>query len=327
MRIAILGAGFCGMAVAWHLSQHPNREIVIFDPKGISQGTSGIAAGLLHPYVGAHAKLNWRGLEGMQATNRLLDVAEKALGAPVCSRNGMMRLAVTPQQVADFALCAEKYPNVCWRSMEECQVSLPMCKPYPGIFIEAAITVDCPNYLKGLWLDCAKRGVSLVQTAVPSLKALDDYDSIVVAMGAATNTLPELAHLQIKPVKGQVLEFSWPEDVPPLPYPINSHAYLLMNPNNSTCIAGSTFEKDFHNFDPDIDRAKAEIVPKLRDFFPLIDRLPLVSCRAGVRAVMSKRRPLMIKISDKCWVLTGMGSKGLLYHALFAQELAENIAM
>lgn len=322
MRIAVIGAGFCGMASAWHLSQHSYTEVVIFDPKGIAQGTSSIAAGLLHPYVGAHAKLNWRGLEGMQATSQLLDAAENALETPVCSRKGMLRLATNQQQAADFSNCAKKYEDVHWRTSRECQSAVPLLSDYPGIFVNSAIAVDSASYLKGLWLDCSRRNVTLQQTAVTSLAQLHDYDCIIVTMGAATNILPELAHLQIRSTKGQVLEFAWPKDLPPLPFPLNSHAYLLMHPNNQTCIAGATFEKQFSDLEPDVEKAKADILPKVREFFPLIDTLDLINCRAGVRAGTPDRKPLLSQISDKCWVLAGMGARGLLYHALFAKELA-----
>ena len=66
MKVAVIGAGFCGLAVVWNLLNQlfqPNLEVTLFDKTAIGSGASGVAAGLLHPYAGAHAKLNWRGKE------------------------------------------------------------------------------------------------------------------------------------------------------------------------------------------------------------------------------------------------------------------------
>ena len=325
MRIAILGAGMCGLAVAWHLRQSKEHEITIFSPGGIGKGASGVAAGLLHPYVGAHAKKNWRADEGLNSTKKLLRISENALGSPVASYSGFLRPAVSPAQVADFTFCSQNYPDVKWRNVEEC-INLPGYIPHPGIFIEQGIVVDCPKYLKGLWIACCANGVILEPVGVSSLRELDSMDLVIVTMGASTTSLPELSHLIIKPVKGQILEFRWPKDLPMLPYPLNSRAYLIMQPETNSCIVGSTFERTFTSSEPDPKTALNEILPKLHAFFQGISADDLIDCRAGIRAELPIRRPLIAKVNEKCWVLTGMGSKGLLYHALFAEELSKKIA-
>lgn len=321
MKIAVVGAGFCGMAVTWNLCQLQDADVIVFDPTGIAKGTSSIAAGLLHPYVGAHAKLNWQAIEGMRATAKLIQVAEQALGKTVAIPQGMLRLAVTDSQVKDFSACADLHNDVHWHTEKECLKGVPQIIPYPGIFIDSAITIDCESYLQGLWQASARQGARLEQTAIRSLRELDHFDRIIITLGANTIDIPELKHLPIKPTKGQVLEFLWPNQLTTLPYPINSQAYLLMNPKQPRCIAGATYEKQFINEAPDEKIAKQDILPKVRTFFPKIDDLELISCRAGIRAGTPSRKPLIEQINEKSWVLTGMGSKGLLYHALFAEEL------
>src|SRR5262245_28426567 len=119
MKIAIIGAGFCGLAVAWHLlnkaSAFSHLNIYLFDSKGIGRGTSGISAGLLHPYAGAHAKLNPRGHEGVQATKELLRIASSALGRSVFAKNqGILRLALTQEQERDYLSCARHHEDTQW---------------------------------------------------------------------------------------------------------------------------------------------------------------------------------------------------------------------
>lgn len=321
MQVAILGAGFCGLATAWHLAQNGQHQVVLFDPLGIGKGASGVAAGLLHPYAGARSKLNWRGLEGIAATLDLVKVAESFLGFSVISRSGMQRMALFPQQDADFSQCSQEYSDVHWRSIEECQQAVPGLNAFPGIYIENAYVVDCEKYLEGLWLACAASGVQFRQQSVHSLKELDAFDHVVVAMGAASNALPELSHIRITPIKGQVLTLSWP-NIPILPFPISSQAYLLMHPRENACIAGATYERDFNDEKPDLEVAKKEILPKINAFYPKLENASIISCRAGIRASTDKHLPLMLNVGKGRWLLTGMGSKGLLYHALYAKDLA-----
>uniref|UniRef100_M1AUX9 Oxidoreductase n=1 Tax=Solanum tuberosum TaxID=4113 RepID=M1AUX9_SOLTU len=81
LRYAVLGAGFAGLSVAWHLLQQSSEEsnlcIDIYDEVGIGGGASGMSGGLLHPYS-PKVKLLWRGEECWKESLKLLNVAEDA---------------------------------------------------------------------------------------------------------------------------------------------------------------------------------------------------------------------------------------------------------
>jgi glycine/D-amino acid oxidase-like deaminating enzyme len=331
MDIAIIGAGFCGLAVAWHLVNHvpafPHLNIHVFDHQEIGHGTSGIAAGLLHPFVGAHAKLNFRGLEGIQATHKLLQVAAQTLNRPVTSpHKGILRLAMTEDQSDDFRLSAERYPQeVQWLGAQACQELAPGCGFAPGLWIKEGLSVYSSLYLQGLWQACAQQGVKFEKRRIQSLEELHDFDITIVTAGAESQRLPECRDLKLKSVKGQLLEFSWPEGVPPLSCALNSHAYLLMGPTNRTCLVGATYEKEYSDAEVDVEFAKQDILPKAYQLFPPLQEATLLNCYVGIRAVTPQHLPFIKRLTDSQWVLTGMGSKGLLYHALFAQELVHQL--
>lgn len=323
MRIAIVGAGFCGMATAWFLTQNGNHEITIFDPNGIGKGASGVAAGLLHPYAGSQAKKNIRADEGMAATHRLLKISEAALNEPVIVTQGLIRLAISQKQKEDFAKVANLYQDVHWLTAEECGQKLGIAGVHPGIFIDSAVVVDCEKYLQGLWKICKDHGVVLEKKAIRSLSELAHFDKILVTMGAAAKSLPELSAIKVTPIKGQVLEMRWPEGLPPLKFPISSQAYVLMQDGGKRCIAGASYERHFESEEPDQASALEEIMPKLQSYLPEMGAELVIGCRAGVRASAPRHQPLLQKIDGKSWLLTGMGSKGLLYHALYAEELVK----
>lgn len=328
MKIAIIGAGFSGIAIAWHLlnSSLSSAKIVIMDSKKIGYGTSGIATGLLHPYAGAHAKLNWRGVEGVEATKKLLEVASDTLKLPVIAQNkGILRLALNDDQVLDFQRCAKSFHDVEWLDPGHCQQIVPGCALAPGLWIKNGLMVYSSLYLKGLWKACEQLGAKFEQKTIHSLKETAEFDITIVATGAETLQLSELASLPLSLVKGQVLEFSWPRNRAPLTCALNSHVYIAMSESRTSCLVGATYEKGFQQALVDLEVAQKELLSKAIELFPPLKEASILNCYAGMRAVTPQHRPLMKQLSSSQWLLTGLGSKGLLYHALFAKELVEKI--
>lgn len=324
-KVAIVGAGFSGLAVAWQLLQF-SFSVTIFDVIGIGGGASGIAAGLMHPYPGLHAKLNWMGLEGCHATQQLLKVAENALGHSVYQCNGLLRVAITEEQQKNYRNCSIKHSEVVGMTADECSKLLPSIVPHEGIFIPSGMVINSALYLEGLWQACSKKGGRLIKEKITHLNQLKEFDAIVIAAGVSTQLLLE-EKLPLAAVKGQIIELFWPKEIAPPSIPINSQAYLLMNAENETCILGATFEREFNHILPDLDRAKQELYPKIEPLFPHINKWGVKECRAGVRCSTPDHRPIVKRVKKNCWVLTGMGSKGLLYHALFAQEICRQITL
>lgn len=326
MHIAIVGAGFSGLAVAWQILTHPSipvTSLVIFDQKGIGGAASGIAAGLLHPFAGAHAKLNRLGREGMQATSELIQVAETTLGKSVAIEQGILRPALTKEQKQDFMLCSQKYPeDAQWLESEQCLSLYPYLAQAPGIWFKDGLTVNSLLYLQGLWQACLKRGAQLEIKQISSMDELRAFDLKILTLGASSSSFT--SH-RLSLVKGQVLELAWPDSLPPLPFALNSQAYLLMSPEGKTGLAGATFEKGFSSYEPDIEKAKAEILPKVYAMLPGLQGAEIINCFAGMRVVTPTHLPLIEQIGKREWILTGMGSKGLLYHALMAKELVKRM--
>lgn len=323
MKIAVIGAGFCGLAVCWRLLQTTRHQVTLFDPRGIGGEASGISAGLLHPYAGLHSKLNWRGLEGMAAAKELLAVAENALGKPVADYSGILRPAFTAEQIADFQLCASRYSDVEWLTPEQASARIPGLPRVPALFIPSGITVDSPLYLEGLWKACERLGAQKVSRKVNSVDDLQGYDTIAACLGASTPLFRETQALPLSLVKGQILELEWPAGLFPLPCSLNSQVYVTML--NGKCMAGSTYERGFINALPDQETAKRILIPKIEELYPPLREAKILGARAGIRAVTPNHIPSLVKHSDKLYSLTGLGSKGLLYHALMAQQLVELI--
>lgn len=327
MKIAIVGAGFCGLASAYHLLNLPHSpfQVALFDPAEIGDNASGIAAGLLHLYHGAQAKLSPRGKEGMAATLDIARAVEKESSGEILRLSGMLRVATSPQQVSDFKQCAALHAEVRWLESGACVEKVPGLKPNPGLFISEAYVVNTKEYLRGLARFCLERGLVWHKQEIRSIQELAEYDAVVLAAGAGIVEIEEARALLIHRIKGQVLKFKWPAELPPLPLPLNSKAYIVPEKDGLSCIAGATFERKFTHPHPDAVLALSLLKDKFTDLIPDLAAGELISCHAGIRASGPQHLPLACKLTDKVWVISGMGSRGLLYHALYARDLVADI--
>ena len=134
-KLAVIGAGFAGLAVAWHLlaAATPSKplHVEVFDVHGIAGGASGAAAGLLHPFsprgkvsiaasrflhtpcrpgqfsVAASLQVLWNGADALRCALRLVAAAQAACPDPVFDwRHPFVRLAATPKQVRPGSICS-----------------------------------------------------------------------------------------------------------------------------------------------------------------------------------------------------------------------------
>lgn len=305
--MAVAGSGLAGLSVAWHLLQK-GYSVTLFDPLGIGGGASGVSTGLLHPFPGKTASLSWRAKEGMEATRALLLVAQKALSSPVASYTGVFRPAITESQKQDF----QKNREALWK-----EISLPGMPPTKGLWIEEGITVFSRLYLKGLWRACQEMGAVLIEEKLAPSSA---FDGVVFAIGAATAHLPECRQLPLRTAIGQSLICQWDR---PLPFSLASQGYITVTEDPSLCQVGSTYE---HTLEADPQKA-LDLLEKVALFYPPAKSFKVQEIRSGKRiAPKEGHQPIVLQILPKTWVFTGLGSRGLLYHALLGRELAEAIS-
>jgi glycine/D-amino acid oxidase-like deaminating enzyme len=318
MQIAIVGTGVAGLSVAYHLHCQ-GLDVTLFDPKGIGGGASGISTGLLHPFPGRQALRSWMASEGMAASAKLLEIAAGALGRPVAESTGVLRSAVTEQQKNDYQKRSLEDPEAVWLEAEQMWSRIPHAAP--GLWIPSGKTVYSRRYLEGLFLACP--GIKLEKTAVRSLQELAGFDRIILATGFETLQFPECAHLPLEPTKGHTLVCRWPER---LPCSLVSLGHITPTEDPTLCQIGSTYEHNFRSLEPD-PKAIPLLLQKAARFYPPAKDFEVVELRAGVRiSPKVGYHPLVMQLSPKVWLFTGLGSRGLLYHALLGEQLAYKIA-
>jgi glycine/D-amino acid oxidase-like deaminating enzyme len=289
MKVAVIGAGFAGLARAYYLSEH--FDVTLFDLKGIGGGASGVSSGLLHPYPGEKGRRSWHAAEALEATRELLKVAEQELGQPVANYEGILKVGE----------CLDPGEDVEQLSSDT-------------FLIKSGITVFPELYLQGLWLACQKRGVELVIQNITALNELKEFDQIVLATGAGIRHFPECRHLKINFVRGQVLTCVLDQ---PLERSISAKRYKAMTPSEGICHLGATYERDLIDDKPCKETAIALLQPETE----------VLDCRAGIRVTNPAHYfPILEQIDPKTWVITAFGSRGLLYHAYFGKKIMEQFS-
>lgn len=311
MHVAIIGAGFAGLALAFHLLQK-KVKVTLFDAQEIAQGgASSIASGLMHPYPGEQARRSLHAEEALLATRQLLECARAFQGDPIADFSGIIRYALNASQKEHLIKRTRTYADI--EQIEE-----------NAFLIHSGVTIYPKRYLEGLWRACQSEGALFFQTAVASLSELKGYDQIVLSCGAALFHFSEAQSLPLKQVKGQILRCQMPSGL--LKKSIVGKGYVALGENSDICYVGATFEREFKDALPHQEETKADLFPKIALFFKEVDQLNVLSCKAAIRVTREgSYLPLIQKIEDKTWVFTALGSRGLLYHALFAKQLSELI--
>jgi glycine/D-amino acid oxidase-like deaminating enzyme len=313
MKIAVIGAGFCGLSLGYFLLQSGRSAVTLFDPKGIGGGASGIATGLLHPYAGEQGHRSWRATEAIGATRDLLKQVERTIGRAVVSEGGILRVMQNDAQRQSFLSHIERYGDV-----EQINES--------SFLIRSGMTIHCQTYLQGLWKMVEQRGGVLIPQGITSLSELSAYDQVILAAGGGIIGFPESEQLRYRRTKGQVLTAEVPVHLHAKVRSMIGKGYLAAGEDPGICYLGSTYEKPVISEEPDRDFAERAILPKTASFFPDVDQLRIVDCRSGVRVSrLGHYYPIVARFSPSTWALTAMGSRGLLYHAYLARFLAEAI--
>ncbi|KAL9223916.1 hypothetical protein vseg_000008 [Gypsophila vaccaria] len=320
-RCAVLGAGFAGLSVAWHLLStsppHQKLHVDIFDESGIGGGASGVSGGLIHPYS-PKLKLLWGAQHCWSDCLNLIKVAEHAALLRIHSphflvrRTGILRPAVHEKNLDVMIKNAlNSFSNCQIKTMDGVatrELVPNLCTPLnTAFFMPEAVNVNPQIYLQALYLacenlvagvpstGCQSKSINLHKTFVASLRDLEgEYDDVIVCLGAKVDMLPELSGiLPIRRCRGivallqlhDVLCEEYPEHSPS----ILSDAWFAAQGPRSLCL-GSTWEWGSTNYSSSVSIEEAsttlgELLPKACTVYPQITKWTLTGARAGVRAM------------------------------------------
>ncbi len=316
-HISIVGAGFAGLATAFFAASKLPVTISVHAPADNRDCASAVATGLLHPFTGPRAAKAVGVDEALSEAHHLLHAIRGS--SPLFSSAGIFRPALDDKQRENFRISLNKSPKeLSWLTPPQ-----ELC-PHAGLFIHHGLQIYARPYLQALRHACQARGVSFVDEQIWSLDDLPSKSHVVWACGANSLKLPFHRELSLTPVKGQLLCLDLPHGMELPKWALNGKKYLVQEGNQ--LLAGATFEHHFSSPAPDLEVAKEKILPSIEQMCPWIQGSPILNCRSGIRVHgPSRPKPICKRLSTREWVLTGFGSKGLLYHALYAQKLIDQL--
>jgi glycine/D-amino acid oxidase-like deaminating enzyme len=181
-------------------------------------------------------------------------------------------------------------------------------------FIPEGMTVFSRKYLLGLKKACKK--AKFISHFVKDLEELASFDKIVLTVGPQ---ILSFFDLPLNKTIGQCLICECPE---PIPISLLGRGHITPTEEPNICLVGSTYEHTSH---PDPKKALV-LLDQVSQFYPLAKSFKIREiCSATRISPKVGYKPLLQQMDPKVWVFTGLGSRGLIYHALFAKDLCSQL--
>ena len=240
-KIAIVGCGIVGAAIAYELSLIPELDITVIEQNTIASGATGAALGLLMGAISGKTKGRaWRlreiSLKRYQSLISELE-AKTAINIPV-NRYGMLKLLFTEDKIEKWQKLQQTRAKQGWNleiwNSQQLKQQYPQlnCDRLIGAVYSPQDTQINPQVLTKALVQAAQIngvkfhfGVSLVslnsKNASHNVSRLNtsqgdlDVDSVIIAAGLGSTSLT--ASLQetvdIRPVLGQAIKFQLNKDL------------------------------------------------------------------------------------------------------------------
>lgn len=291
--------------------------------------------------------MHW-GMEGLQASSRLIQESQRFLGR-VQIRDQLIRLAVTEEQTRDLQATSVQLPNICqWLSVEELLAGGAVHESarhtiYGGVRLHNGCqVVHVPSYLEALWKLCQTKGTQVEWSPMKSIEdrmtsswkeRLSGFDTVVLCCGDGLfQEFIDTESLPIQLVRGQSIEMRLPETSGRLTEGLLSGKYMSPLPDERLVLIGASHE--FGHEPLPLERLLEDLRARTVDMAPYIwtsGQLERVTTGVRVQSKREKhgRRPIVgqwaVDAHPHVWLFTGLSSRGLLYHALYGEKLAEAI--
>ncbi|GJD12619.1 hypothetical protein Gasu2_66930 [Galdieria sulphuraria] len=254
-----------------------------------------------------------------------------------------MRLALTEKQHKKLQQASISLPHLVqlFHCKDLYQVLGWNSSAMSGLLLKDAYTIQTRKYLEGLWNLCMQFGiVEWRPETISHLKVFEqtnEFHDVVICAGADTNSIKGLSEqVSITRSFGRNLYYRWNgtmDKLDVLKMPIICGKYLI--PNKTTFTAGATFDREPCTLDQlSEDYEIANIHSRLDKLVSgMLNHMQCIHIDGAFRALPERTQLGSIPILDlaskfkKCniWLYTGLGSRGLLYHAWLSEHLAKAI--
>lgn len=364
-RVAVVGGGLAGLATVWHTLHSTRRfarkrgvdytqiQVTLYDPAVPGTGgATAAAAGLLHPFTPRVKKKAWHAKKALPAVTTLVEAAQKHCDVPLMRVCGLVRVAIDAKAIEDYKCGAYRFPHeVQYWEPEVVKQRCPHvgASGRPAAFLPHAAVVDVPRYVAALHDACVATGrVTVVREAITDVRdALEDHDAVVVAAGASILGIDGLREVNVKPCRGQNILYKPNQGATQPTFPIISGKYVVPDVfgREERLLGGATFEYQdeteteieflANGNRTNVKAADKELAEPLNRLVPSLERFwKPDTAVAGVRALPPRSTLGSVPLAARCqgvpagkslWVLTALGSRGVLFHAYMGRCVAQAV--
>ena len=320
----IAGAGLAGASTALALSKAGYR-VCLLDENECASGASGSGMALVSPMMSRKGRPVWRVREA-------LDI----LGKP---DTGLLRPASSQEQAEYFEQSTNMSPDLgIWLGSGEARHQFPYVQaPFGLVHVLRGYAIDLAS-LTLEWIEEARQLGTVVRSQigvkswVEGADAVDiELDSketvraknILLTMGPTLVDHPKTRHLNLHPIKGQRIRVKKPAGWHTSILPVSGAGFIL---DDGECLSiGATFEHEWTKEGP-TPEGRLELINQAAIMIPEIREMEVVEHTAAVRVTVPGTRMPMIGLlpeSNRSWVFTGLGSKGILMAALLGMKIPD----
>ncbi len=315
-KIAVIGAGFSGLLAAIHLQKE--ADVVVFDGNQPHEKASLIASGIIQPFLGHSAKPAWYWEEALSEAFSVFDEAKRYASTHFLSDVPIIRIPMAKETENQLHQLSQQYPFVHFVE----KLADPVKTGLSGYQIDRSKTVFAEAYLQALENWFRALGGIKVERQIYSLKEIEpDFDHIVVAAGKNSGKLLNSSSLSFH--KGEILLV---KAVAPfkMHQSLTGKGYLALTEKSNQFVLGSTYEHQDKTNGPTL-AGRDQILSQAQTYLKM-ELFEVIEGKSAFRVTKKNQGvPYVQLVSSKYSVLTAMGSRGLLYHALCAKILKEAI--
>lgn len=343
MRIAIIGAGIVGMALARELRRE-KHEVLLVDAGAPGRGATWAAAGMLGPSSEAQTPGAFFDLcraAGAYYPDFIRELEEETAFTTGYRTDGTVYVYHSPAKRDELGqrFAWQRDAGVPSVHLDESEVRVlePDARGAGGFLLPGDAQVDNRLLAAALVESCRARGATFIQARVESVAVeggrangvvigseATPADAVVNAAGAWAGAVAAPGvHPEIRPVKGQMLALE--SERPFLKHVLHDHSIYLVPRAGGRVIAGATMEEA--GFDVSVQE---EVIERLRDAaVKLVPRLAhgrVAEAWAGLRPAAPDGLPRIGPTSLPGYFLaTGHFRNGILLGPLTARLLTSLI--
>lgn len=325
-------------------------SVTLIDQSPIAgvHGGSAASSGLLHA-ITPKGRLIWKGSEGFKCAMDLIHEVQRVTGKKIIlQENSIVRPLFPDTVIGDWMdIPVDMKPWLEFVSSEDYERITELKRPQDllgAVIYKQSCIIDSIAYLRGMWdlvnVSSTHQWVQRTMTSPSDIEQLSrDNDIVILACGASIKHVwPLTIPLPVTYQGGQNIVIPTSskrkmailkgEYIVPLSSPAEGEQRLL-------CGSTKVHMKDFINddFHPNLGDTMSTLSEKLRHVDPSISDLKPLETSSGIRVVPKRKPAGRLPIVDRwpgdvpkknVWMVTGLGSRGLIHHALLADWIFDS---